>query len=256
MESSNLKYNYKTLSQSQGSLLTRSFLVTGISFLLICLIGYGFGVLFNKMVFEWGKADAVNSLYMISVLIIFISIFGSMIVMRNLLSQQTWKIAMWIGLYCIGEGIGVGMLFALFANDTYTLVLLFGVCGALFITCSLIGKILTANGAFKLIKFLSYCMIAMFVLMILMFIPMILMINGASILSFRWYYWLILGLSCIFFMGYIAYDVFLISKTSQFVALEDNRAQTNLVLYFGYKLLIDLMGLFWTLANLLSYSRR
>lgn len=253
----NLNAKYKVVSQTQSSILTRSFLVAGLSFLLICLIGLGFGKLFEYEIYEKGNLSVVNSLYMISILLIFISMFGSMLVFRNLLNQKTSKIIFWIGLYCLAQGIGFGMLFSLFAEDSWTLILIFGVSGIMFILCAIIGYFMSANAAFSLMKMLSIGWIVTFVLMILMFIPMIIMLSiGGSYAGFQWYYSLIMGIFCLLFMGYISYDVWMISKTSEFAQIADSRAFNNLSLFFGYRLLIDFVGLFWTIASLILRFRR
>ncbi len=258
MENVNVGYNYKVLSTKHGSILIRSFLVTGVSFLLIALIGYAFGILFNKCVYEWHYFQTVSSLYMISILIVFISIFGSMIVMRNLFTQSTWKIVLWILLYCLGEGIGCGMLFSLFTNDSYSMILIFGVCGVVFGMCALIGYFLNMKAAFGLAKLLRIAWACMLFVMLLMFIPMtVMLVSGTTMWGFQWYYWLIFGLSAFLFMGYISFDVWMISNTAQFLNAGEDRAINNLVLYFGYKLLIDLMGLFWTIATFfIRFGRR
>lgn len=253
----NLNAKYKVVSQTQSSILTRSFLVAGLSFLLICLIGLGFGKLFEYEIYEKGNLSVVNSLYMISILLIFISMFGSILVFRNLLNQKTSKIIFWIGLYCLAQGIGFGMLFSLFAQDSWTLILMFGVSGIMFILCAVIGYFMSANAAFNLMKMLSIGWIATFILMILMFIPMIFMLStGASYAGFQWYYSLIMGVFCLLFMGYISYDVWMISKTSEFAQIADSRAFNNLSLFFGYRLLIDFVGLFWTITSLVLRFRR
>lgn len=253
----NLNAKYKVVSQTQSSILTRSFLIAGLSFLLICLIGLGFGKLFEHEIYEKGNLSVVNSLYMISILLIFISMFGSMLVFRNLLNQKTSKIIFWIGLYCLAQGIGFGMLFSLFAQDSWTLILIFGVSGIMFILCAIIGYFMSANAAFNLMKMLSIGWIATFILMILMFIPMIIMLSiGGSYVGFQWYYSLIMGIFCLLFMGYISYDVWMISKTSEFAQIADSRAFNNLSLFFGYRLLIDFVGLFWTIASLILRFRR
>ncbi len=258
MQNVNIGQNYKVLSQKQGSILAKSFLVTGISFLLISLIGYGFGVLFSKCVYEWHYTQIVSSLYIISILLVFISIFGSVTAMRNLFTQKTSKIAFWIILYSIGQGIGCGMLFSLFTEDSYSMILIFGVCGAMFVLCALVGYLLNMRAAFGLAKLLRYGWGAMMFLMLLMFIPMtVMLVSGTTMWGFQWYYWLILGLSALLFMGYISYDVWMITNTAQFLNIDNSRAEINLVLYFGYKLLVDLMGLLWTVATIFArFGRR
>lgn len=251
-------HKYKTQTEQQGSILSRSFLVTGISFLLICVIGYGFGVLFNKLIYEWNHFDVANTLVYVSILLVIISMIGSMVVMRKLLIQPTWKIVTWIGLYCLGEGLGLGMLFARFNTNSYSLVLIFGICGLVFLICALIGYFLTTRAAFTLARMLMWGAIAIMVLMVIMFIPMIIMLcTGTTMWGFEWYYWLILGLSGLMFMGYIAYDTHVIARTSEFMSIGSSQVINNLSLYFGYRLLVDLIGLLWTIASfVLMGSRR
>ena len=79
---------------------------------------------------------------------------------------------------------------------------------------------------------------------------------GGSYVGFQWYYSLIMGIFCLLFMGYISYDVWMISKTSEFAQIADSRAFNNLSLFFGYRLLIDFVGLFWTIASLILRFRR
>jgi len=44
-------------------------------------------------------------------------------------------------------------------------------------------------------------------------------------------------------LGYIAYDVSKITKSAQFIDMKEASVQTNYALFYGYQLLIDLIGL-------------
>jgi hypothetical protein len=56
-------------------------------------------------------------------------------------------------------------------------------------------------------------------------------------------YIFLISLSTILFLAYMAFDMSLISKTSQFSQIDDNKVMFNFVLIFGFRLLVDLVGL-------------
>jgi hypothetical protein len=69
--------------------------------------------------------------------------------------------------------------------------------------------------------------------------------------------WLmIVGLSTILFFLYMVWDMAMISKMQNFMQINDSKFAFNLVMFFGWKLLVDLVGLVWNIAILvLRFAR-
>lgn len=44
-------------------------------------------------------------------------------------------------------------------------------------------------------------------------------------------------------VGYIAYDINMIQKQETFIGAQDDKVQRNMIFLFGFKLLVDLVGL-------------
>jgi hypothetical protein len=93
----------------------------------------------------------------------------------------------------------------------------------------------------------AMCMLAM---MITLFIP------GAGGWMGGGMWTLIIGLSTLLFLFYTIFDVSMISKTQQFIATDDRNIVWNIGMIFGFRLLVDLVGLIWNIAILvLRYVR-
>jgi hypothetical protein len=49
---------------------------------------------------------------------------------------------------------------------------------------------------------------------------------------------------------YMVFDISAISKTQQFLAIDNSQLNWTLAMIFGFRLLVDLVGLVWNIAIL------
>ncbi|MDR3257434.1 MAG: hypothetical protein LBT17_01410, partial [Mycoplasmataceae bacterium] len=177
--------------------------------------------------------------------------------------KKSLVLSMW-AIYIIAEGAGFGILFTAFyaqfglSKGVSYLLLIFAAGGVAFLICALIGKSLSTKQMISFGKFVGYmsigfmivfamCMLAM---MITLFIP------GAGGWMGGGMWTLIIGLSTLLFLFYTIFDVSMISKTQQFIATDDRNIVWNIGMIFGFRLLVDLVGLIWNIAILvLRYVR-
>jgi TRAP-type C4-dicarboxylate transport system permease small subunit len=106
----------------------------------------------------------------------------------------------------------------------------------------------------KFLMWMSIAFLIMFGLtMVFMIISMFTNLMNGAIDS-----WIsmIMCISCLLFFLYIVYDISLISKSQVYVSMKDDAIQMNYALMFGFILLVDFVGLVWTIAYMfLRYAR-
>jgi hypothetical protein len=95
--------------------------------------------------------------------------------------------------------------------------------------------------------------------MIIFAISMVVMIvtlfTGSSFMSTGLWV-LIVGISTLLFLFYMIFDISMISKTQQFINTEDKQLTWTIGMIFGFRLLVDLVGLVWNIAMLvLRFAR-
>lgn len=269
---------YKTLSQKQGKVLSRALLISGGSFIGIGIVGFALTYLFGWILSNaWmnnPNSFAYEGMLIASVVIILVTMIGSMIVMGRATKSKTSTLIVWMVIYSLGQAIGFAMLLSGIAALVYLIgqagvslgffnpitdcILVFVVCGVLFCLCAAIGYGLSAKAAFRLMKFMGFAYLAMFVLSICMIIPCIIfLVNPSQSGSqfFEWYTFLIYAIFALMFMFYITWDVNVIAKSAMFMNYEDNKLETNMAIYYGYKLLVDLMGLLWIAMSMMLRVR-
>jgi FtsH-binding integral membrane protein len=109
----------------------------------------------------------------------------------------------------------------------------------IFIISGLIGTVLTTKFTLSLGKILVVTTIA-FLLVYFIAIMLTMFIPGAATNNF---YYLIYAIFGLLMIGYIMYDFSIIKKMDGFVAAQHSEIQKKLVFMFGFKLLIDFVGL-------------
>lgn len=249
----------KKWTNVQMSTMTRSFLIAGISFLLICAIGLGFGYLIQWSLFNLNWSDnssLINGLWAISIILIIVSTILSMLWQIKITKASKTLIFSAFSLYILAQGIGFGFLFGLL--DVFTLMLIFGIAGILFFGMALVGFTMKDKTAMTFKKIIAIATGIMFMLMMIISITWLLtaFIWGYS-QYFDMFYFLIFLIMGIVLLLYTAYDVYKIQKKSQFIDLENNKISFNYSMYFGFSLLTDLVGIIWIVAIfVLRYSRK
>jgi hypothetical protein len=223
----------------------------------------GFGI---SMGLIYGAADKIGGwitgLWAISIILILVAMILSMVVngkfflnMGQVKKSLVWS--MWI-VYIIAEGAGFGILFTAFCvqfsidKGILYLLLIFAAGGVAFLICALIGKSLSTKQMLSFGRFVGYMSIGfmvvfgicMLIMMIMMFIPNVGWAGGAM-------WTLIIGLSTLLFLFYMIFDVSMISKTQQFIATDDKNVVWTVGMIFGFRLLVDLVGLIWNIAILI-----
>jgi hypothetical protein len=102
------------------------------------------------------------------------------------------------------------------------LMFIFAAGGVAFMIAALIGKSLSARAMMSLGKFISFLSIAFF---IMFFVFMIATIVGSIVGSFNGdgLFIMIIGLSTILFFLYMVFDISAISKTQQFIGVDNTQ---------------------------------
>lgn len=249
-----------TFSQSQSKLMTRSFLYTGISFVAIFLLSLGIYFLLpsDDLI---SAAQTANVFLAISpILVLVSSLMGIFIRPRS--SGGMAFIAITYTLYIIAQSIGLGgLFFAIQFTDKINgqpsnlidIVSIFGVAGLMFIGMAIVGSTLSRKAGVKFSRFLMAAFFA-YMLSSLIFSISFIFIRGGA------FDWLIIASTLIgglLNMGYIVFIVFQMKQSSDFVDLAGNAHFTNtLSLYYGFWMLVSLMGLVWQLLRLYLFFKR
>jgi hypothetical protein len=146
-------------------------------------------------------------------------------------------------IYSIAEGIAFGVLFyAIYltsALNMQDIIGVFAISAAMFIFSGLIGSLFSIKTTFTigkilLIASLSYLFILPIFVLIVMFNPIF--INQPLVLA-------VYSIMGFIMLLYIMYDFSVITKINQFAMIVSNKEQIMYSLMFGFKLLIDFVGL-------------
>lgn len=261
----NTTVRHKTLNSTQISLLNRSMLYSGMGFIAIALIGFAIAMGLYKSLGTDQLNSSINLLWTFSIILILASMIISMVVNVKLFTRRgqvsrplIWS--MWL-IYIVAEGLGFGILFLAFMvqfnqqQGILYLVFIFAAGGVAFVIASLIGKALSANATINLGKFIGLLSIVFF---IMFFVFMIATIVSSLSGTFGGdgLYLMIIGISTILFLLYLVFDISTISKTQQFISIDNAQLNWTLAMIFGFRLLVDLVGLIWNLAILvLRFAR-
>ena len=250
-------------STKQRKLVSKSFLVTGVSFALICLIGYVSSIIVDSAgllkgldttkTFDLSIYRTFGRLARLSLasgVLLIISIFLS--VWWNVRFMRVSKTFMHVafGVYILAQGFAFGTLFAVW--NIRDIIWVFGLGGTLFGIMGFVGYYSRDLSSWGRLLFI-YSFVVLFCWLISYVLILIGFINARASYSMMT---LAFG---ILFLGYTAYDVWLLKKTAQWresIGDLDQDTEYRIILFFGYRLLVDLVGLIWVMARywLLSSS--
>ena len=253
---------------NEKTFLRKSFLVAGIGFFSICLIGLivnfivdGSGILkeeldsssrFNFSMYKKMKlAGALSRLARISVFgmgLIVISTVLNLVWAFRALKASKGFIYTTFSIYVLSQGIGFGTLFLTW--KAIDLIAVFGIASAMFLIMATIGY--TSKNLLPLGKWLIIGSLFAFVFGI---IGVILYLAGAYSETFSLIIYSLFGFLV---LGWIAFDVWSIKRTSQYAASVggfDEVIEFRLIMWSGFKLLSDFVALIWIIAHFYQRSR-
>ncbi|MDR2567924.1 MAG: hypothetical protein LBC44_01285 [Mycoplasmataceae bacterium] len=254
------------LTQKRSSLLSRSLIVAGVCFLAIFAFSWILYFILNNVLDL--SADSAGTtiiiLYAVAAVLIIVSFIMSMVVWAKINTVRIGTIITTIVFYSVAEGIGFGILFFAIGLSTEAseimrdVMLLFLAGGLIFAITGIIGTMLSKKATIGLGKFILIATIAYIVIMLITFIVVIVAAavgNGAILdaLNSNAFLFLIFGFEGILFILYIAFDFSSIKKSEAFI---NSELSFRYSLIFGYKLLIDLIGLIWVLIRIFLATRR
>lgn len=249
--------NKWTFSQSQSKVLTRSFLVTGLSFIAIFLISYGL----YEILFTFANIYTANILMFVSPFIIFIATILGLFMRPRITNSSVRFMIFVISFYTIAEGVGFAALFyaisysAYIGYTTYNLIdimFLFAIAGLMFTGMAIIGANLSRKATAKLGHFLLVATIIFIVFSLffsLLFTFTFYSGNQSQILILV----IVSIVSGLLNLGYIVWIVSVIKKTTEFMNLNSEtgiKIKKSLGIYYGFWLLVNLVGLLRNLINL------
>ncbi len=246
---------------AEQSLLTSVFIWAGTGLLSIFLVGLIiWSILFysgllaplNNGQFNWGIYDLSNqalqtirSLSFVGVILIILSFFLRLIWIFRVETVSKTFIYFTFTTYIIAQGIGFGFLFSTW--NAPELLAIFGITGGLFAVMALVG--IFAKNLRGILPFIIFGGITV---LFLGLINMILYFSGiySNTLIF-----LVMTLSGLLALAYIAFDIWWIKRTSEFYknSFTDPDSRFRLVSFFAFQLLTDFIWLFWIVIRF--YSR-
>lgn len=244
-------------TQTQSKVLTRSFLVTGLSFIAIFLISYGL----YEILIRYATPYVANILLIISPIIIIIAtIMGVFMRPRVSNSSVRFMISV-ISIYTIAQGVGFAALFygiqysVYVGYSTYNLIdimFLFAISGLMFAGMAMVGVKLSSRATAKLGHFLFIATIVFIIFTLvftLMFAFTVYSANRSQVLIIA----IVSVISGLLNLGYIAYIVSIIKKSTEFLNLNSEtgiKIKRSLGIYFGFWLLVNLVSLLRVLIQI------
>jgi hypothetical protein len=126
----------------------------------------------------------------------------------------------------LAEGLGFGILFLAFIvqfslnSGVLYLTLIFAAGGAAFIIASFIGKSLSTKATVSLGRFVGMLSIA-FLIMTFVFLITSLIASFVGSFNTDGLFLMIVGFSTILFLLYLVFDISSISKTQQFIGVDN-----------------------------------
>ena len=231
----------------QKTMFTRAFLIAGLGFLAICLIGF----LTSNVIFPvvWESSFSTQSnLLIISLVLIMASSIVNIIWTFRVTRVSRWFIYFAFGLFTIAEGIGFGFLFSIF--NLQDLSIIFGAAGLTFLAMAIAGY--KAKDLSPMVPFLIMGSIAVLVMGL---IATILVFAGVFSDGLMILWTILVG---ILTMAYVAFDVWRLKVLSR--QASESMANSEMVFkftaFFAFRLLSDFIALVWTIARLMSRFAR
>lgn len=236
------------INKTQMSLLTKSMLIAGIGFILICGLSELFMWAFSKVEVMSDFGLVMGLTFGFLLVSIVISILWTKILWKGKATGLTILVCT---LYVLTMSISFGVLFNylyVVGDGQYKYAYLgiaFAITGAIFLIVALVAKIMSLKAVITYGKIVVICSIIMLVMFFAFMIAVL--IVGLAGGGFSWnadiITWICLALVSIITFFYIIVDIKSIMGISQFSSYtgEDNTAPA-VVWYCGFRLLSDLIN--------------
>lgn len=251
----------KQFNKGQISILSWTLLIAGVGFILVGVIGWLTSYIVNHAIAQGSDATMMGLTIGFVVLLLTSQIMALFAYARiERLSKIT--IGVIISFYCLGMGIGFGLLFSMLTlqyglQGIYYIALAFAIGGLCFLVSALISKVLSNRayiGFGKFVMFLSLGYFAIFGLMMILFIVSIFVPSMIGTLNNL--YLLGLALSTLLFFFYMILDLATIRKMSAFIQAQESKVAWNFIWMLGFKLLMDLVGLVYNILIIMLRTSR
>jgi hypothetical protein len=185
-------------------------------------------MIINNLI-QTGNGGAMTGLLIGFVVLVMVSQIMAIFAYSRISRLSKITIGVIISFYCLGMGIGFGLLFSLlnieYAQDgVYYITLAFAVGGLCFLISGLISKALS-NKAYitfgKFVMFLSFGYMAVFGLLMILFIVSMFVPGLTGTINHL--YLLALAFSTVLFFFYMIFDFASIRKMSAFIETQDSK---------------------------------
>lgn len=250
----------------QGRLLTRSFVWTGIGFLTAFLLTYAMYYLLQAVD---PQRTATGWLIVVAPLVLIATMFMGMFARPKYSGRPVFlQFAFW--LFSIAQGVSLGAL--LYAVSYYgpaglvldtesaaplnlvDVAMAFGLGGLMFAGMAVAGYRMSARGALRLGRLLLVATMVFMAAYLIFSLTLIFSRGGWT--GSSWVTLLILALSGLLNLGYIAYMVSMIKQSAPFVEAAGNQALfRSSAIFYGFMMLVNLMGVIRVVLALLARFR-
>jgi hypothetical protein len=186
----------------------------------------------------------------VAIISILVSQIMAMVAFARIERVSKITIAILFSIYILGYSLGFGILFVAIhasyptAKGTFLITLAFAAGGLSFLVAGIIGHRMSNRAAMTMMKFIGMLSIGFFIVFgIFMTLFIVSAFTGAFANVIDKFYILLIALSTILFFLYMIFDFVIINRIQAFVDLADSKIAWNFALMFGFKLLMDLVGL-------------
>ena len=252
------------MNTKQKSILTMSFVKTGIGFLIIAVLSTVFGLIWyysfmNDLTVDFANVLVVT-IFSIAIALIIISSFISMIWSLKIFERSMgFNITVWI-LFILGQSLGFSLIIFLFG--AYLVLVAFAIGAVVCFLLSLIGYSISSKAGYTLQKIeyiLSYiCLGIMFIFLV---VTICIAVLGNNITFFNVYIWIYFAVFTVFMFLMIISIVRLVNQIkycSQFAEVTDassTRVAHQLSWLFGYILLSQFIEIVWYIVYIMILAR-
>lgn len=247
-------------TQKHVSLFVRGLLYAGIGYIVIGVFSFLCWFLIDKYVKTTNTKDQTFYILMVvSAIVILVSaIMG--IVASFKLARNTLKIGLMISIwaiYVIAQTAAFAVLFYCFTSvftnvkGLQYLLLIFAGGGLAFVLSALIAKAMSTNAVIKFSRFIFIISIGFMVAMLISIILNVVLYCAVKNFNSEIIYTAMISVSILIFFLYMIFDMSMLAKAPQLLNLSDDQQQIKLLaLFFGYRILVDLIALIWRVALL------
>ncbi len=250
-----------TFQQAQAGLLTRSFLFTGIGFLAIFALSFGFYYLLPQD-YSPQSADIASTLIYLSPMLVFVSMIMG-IFMRPKVTGGMGFIWATYAIFVLAQSFGFGgLLYALnFLNQQgvsggvslIEIVYIFVIAGLMFVGMAAVGKAMSRKAVVRFSRFFFAAVIVWLVASLIL--TMVYLFTFDPTAS-RWIGIVVASVGSLIDLGYVVFIVGQIRRSSEFVDFAGNKTLLNsLAAVYGFWLLVNLIDLVRRLIWLLLQFR-